>query len=104
MVLGKAHFPVEAATAAQFACVCKEFGTFRVYLSHVKSACELLGVPTEWAESGVVAKAKRGILKSNFVFNGPKCSVDRDTIVRIANVSREWESERFFVIFSWVFC
>ena len=97
------HFPVCPVRVAQFATVCREASTFANYVSHVKSACELFSMPTDWAADPRIKRAKAGLIRAALVFKGPKLAVDGAMIARIANVSGVWASQRFFVVLSWVF-
>ena len=97
------HFPVTAERAVSFAGIFRDPGTYRAYLSHVRSACEFLGFPVEWASSPKVTRAKCGLLKQALVHKGPRLAVDGNMISRIAGVQGNWAPVRFFCIFSWVF-
>ena len=97
------HFPVCPARAVQFAAICREGSTYKMYLAHLKSACEFLGKPTLWASGPRVQRAKVGLLKAGLLFKGPKHAVSGELIARVADVPGVWIPERFFVVFSWVF-
>ena len=83
--MGCAHFPVELARAAQFACVCREPGTYKVYIAHIRSACEFLGLSVSWADAPLISRVKLGVEKSVLVVKGPKLFVGADLMVRIAS-------------------
>ena len=102
-VLNVQHFPVCVLRAAQFASVCRESSTYVAYLAHLKSACDFLGVPSDWADDARLHRAKLGLKKACLVFKGPKHAVSGELICRIADVSGVWVPCRFFVVFSWVF-
>ena len=97
------HFPVSPLRASQFAVICRDPGTYRCYLSHVNSACEFLGVSSEWARDPSVRRAKEGLEKLNLVYKCPKPAVSAALLLRLANVSQPWVAHRFFVVFCWVF-
>ena len=99
---GLPHFPISPETAASFAAAFRDPGTYRAYISHIRSACELVRHPLEWAVSPEVARAKSGLLKQALVHKGPRLAVAAEVISRIASV-RDWSRVRFFCIFAWVF-
>ena len=96
--MGAPHFPILPLRAVQFAAICREEGTYRAYLSHIKSARELISRPIDWAEHSTVKRAKEGLAKSALIFKGPRLSVSSGLIVRIASVSCEWAEPWFFCI------
>ena len=102
-LVGGSHFPVEVGRVVLFAGVCREPGTFTNYVGHLKSSCELLGLSTEWSVDPQISRAKDGLLKAGLAFKGPRLAIGRDVICRLASATSVWSSERFFVIFSWVF-
>ena len=102
-IAGLPHFPVATCHAVRFAAIFREPGTYRAYLSHVRSACELLGHDGSWASAPEVARAKCGLLKQGLVHKEPRHSVSAHLIGRIASVDIPWSRERFFLILAWVF-
>ena len=97
------NFPVTATWAARFASICRDPGTYRAYLAHLRSACEFFGLPTLWADSPEVARAKVGLDKQALVHKGPPLSVPEWAILGIASAPMPWHRERFFVTLAWVF-
>ena len=65
------HFPVRPEVVVKFAVVCRDPGTFKCYVSHVKSVCEFLGIGTEWAFDPLVKRAKLGLKKMGLVYKPP---------------------------------
>ena len=82
--------------------MCRDFGTFRNYLSHLVAGCEILSLPTEWCTSGQVRRAKEGLKRLALVQKGPSLAVTKEVIIPIAAVS-VWCQVRFFCILAWVF-
>ena len=97
------HFPITPCWAARFAGVCREVGTYRSYLGHLRSACEFFGISHAWADSAEVRRAKVGLEKQALVYKGPRQAVPATAMARISAVHRPWHAERFFVVFAWVF-
>ena len=102
-LLGSPHFPVQLDSAVKFSAIFREHGTFCAYLSHVKSACELLQLPSVWAESPCLLRAKKGLEKAALVFKGPRLAVLGKDVVKMASFD-SWTHERFFCIFRGFSC
>ena len=96
------HFPVDPFAASQFCCVFRDPGTYAAYVAHLKSACALLGFPTDWAECPKMLRARKGLEKAALVFKGPRLAVQGTAIARFA-LRTIWTEERFFCILSWCF-
>ena len=96
------HLPVCTDAAIKFCAIFRESGTFGAYLAHLKSACELLQLPVDWASAPSLGRAKKGLAKASLACEGPRLAVLGADILRLASVV-PWSYERFFCIFSWVF-
>ena len=103
VLLGEAHFPVNPSRVVQFACVCRDAGTFGQYLSHIKLGCELTLHPTDWWGDHRLRRARDGIKKGSFVFKGPKLGVSGEMLLALVANAGIWIPERFFCVLSWVF-
>ena len=99
---GIPHFPVFSDWVAKFASTCRDYGTYRSYVSYLSSACEFISLPSEWASSHQVKRAKEGLRRQALVHKGPALAVDAATLLSIASVP-DWCEKRFFVVLSWVF-
>ena len=80
------HFPVFPDWAAKFASVCRDYGTYRNYMAHLASACEFLSVPSEWAGSAQVRRAKEGLKRLALSKKRPVEGVSLGVISSIASV------------------
>ena len=99
---GQMHFPVTAGAAADFSSWNRNPATYGIYLAHVRKACILLGLATEWYDEPLVKAAKAGLKKL-----APKRAPQRPNISArvcqaIAHTAVLCE-EMIFVIIAWVF-
>ena len=97
------HSPVDPVRASQFAAICREPGTYGQYISHLKSACEVLGWPSRWSNDPRVVRAKEGLKKASLVYKGPRLSVGIDLVCRLGTDMARCTPDKFFCLFSWVF-
>ena len=97
------HFPVRPERVVQFAAICRDAGTFRCYLSHVKSICEFMGMCTAWAEDPLVRRAKQGLKKLALVYKPPPLAIGAGLLIRLASADQPWVGHRACVVLAWVF-
>ena len=101
--VGALHFPVDGRRAAQFAATCRDPGTYGQYMAHLKTACELVGVPTDWFSQASVPRARDGLRKAAMVFKGPRLALKWDLVSRLVIGMERCIPEKFFCLLSWVF-
>ena len=90
---GISHFPVSPQWAAAFAATCRDPGTFKNYICHIRASCEFLALPTSWSQSPEMYRARLGLEKQALVFKGPRLSAPADAMLSVACFSK-WHPER----------
>ena len=101
--LGAAHFPISGEVTSRFAIIYREPGALVQYVSHLRSACLVLGHPVDWHADHRIKKVTDGIQKSGLVFKTPRLGVAREMMARLAPPCQNATPERFFCVLSWVF-
>ena len=97
------HFPVQPQRVAQWSAFCRDGGSYSQYVTHIKSACELICVPTDWFSDPMVSRAQAGLKKTGLVYKGPRLAVSGAQARSLAVGMQNCIPERLFCLLPWVF-
>ena len=101
-ITGEPHFPPTCASLVRFSAWCRSSHTYGLYLSHVKKACLLLGMPTAVFGEDSLRVAKVGIGKMFPAQPRERPSITLPVVMGVIR-GQPLSEEYMFVIISWVF-